>query len=104
MIAVHPEGPTPLQTKSSSPSSTPRGTWDEGSLLAVLAERCDAQGLAAARVMIDWMKTRADRVAFNTSVSWGSIAPVFVRPEAECRPFVIWTDGSFSVQFRIYEG
>lgn len=93
-----------LQSKNSASTPTPQRTWHEASFVAALAERCDAQGLAAARAMIDWMNTTADSVTFNTSVASGSLTAIFVRQHVECRPLAVSIDGSFCVQFEYMKG
>lgn len=87
-----------IRSKSST-SGAPQRSWDEVSLLEALGERTDERSVTNARLIISWMKRTADRVAFNTSVEWGSITAVFTRPGAEARPLAIWSDGSFGVQF-----
>jgi hypothetical protein len=87
-----------IRTKSST-SSAPQRNWDETSFLEALGDRTDERSVENALLVIDWMKRNADRVSFNTSAEWGAITAVFTRPEAEARPLVIWSDGSFGVQF-----
>ncbi|GLK78132.1 hypothetical protein GCM10008171_33860 [Methylopila jiangsuensis] len=87
-----------IRTKSST-ASAPEREWDEQSFLDALAMTTDEQGIANARSMIDWMKANGERLAFNTNSSWRSVSPLFVRPDGEVRPFAIWTDGAFGVQF-----
>lgn len=67
-----------IRTKSST-SSAPQRNWDEAIFLEALGERTDERSVANARLIIDWMKRSAERVAFNSSFEWGSITAVFTR-------------------------
>lgn len=92
-----------IRSKSST-SSAPQRVWDEAAFLEALADNTDEQGLANARTMIAWMKANGDRIFFNTNSRSGSIAPAFAGPVGECRPFAIWTDGTFGAQFEYMKG
>jgi hypothetical protein len=92
-----------IQGKNST-SAAPQRTWDEVSFIEALRERTTEDGMIAARVLIDWIKSKADEVTFNTGATFGSISSTFRRGGSECRPLLIWTDGSFSIQFEYLKG
>lgn len=60
------------QKKSaSSRPALPKRAWDETAVLAEITQHGDTAALAASRSIIDWIKRRADRVAFNSNPGWG---------------------------------
>ena len=100
-------GQTQEAAQKKSASSRPalaKRTWDETAVLSEITNRGDAAALAASRTIIDWIKRRADRVAFNSNPVWGWIGAVFEKDGFEISLLRLHSDGSVAVYFEYMLG
>lgn len=91
-----------LKTKGGSAKQT--RVWDDAALLAAIEDRDGASARRNASAIIDWIKTKADRVRYNDNPRWGTIAPIFSRKGEELYPFTVGTRSDLIVCFEFLEG
>ena len=89
---------------ASSRPALPKRTWDETAVLSEITQRGDTAALAASRAIINWIKRRADRVAFNSNPGWGWIGAVFEKDGFEISLLRLHSDGSVAVYFEYMLG
>lgn len=78
--------------------------WDEASILAATADRGDDATLTAARDVVAWIRRRADKVAFNSNPSWGSIGAEFEKNRFRIPALRLGTDATMAVCFEYMLG
>jgi len=88
---------------SSRPALAKRN-WDEAAILAEIADRGTPMAVAASQCIINWIKRRADRVAFNSNPVWGWIGSVFEKNGFEVSLLRLHSDGSVAVYFEYMLG
>ncbi|MCO6050509.1 hypothetical protein NGM99_12030 [Mesorhizobium sp. RP14(2022)] len=86
--------------KTGSTGPRQRRGWDEEAIMAALAQRDDPTILPAAKRIADWIRSRADRVAFNDNLQWGSMGAVFAVAGTELTALRLHTDATVTVYFQ----
>ncbi len=78
--------------------------WDEAAILAEIEARSTPAAVTAAATVMDWIRRRADRVAFNTNPVWGWMGSVFQKDGVEIPLVRVHVDGTVAVYFEYMLG
>lgn len=85
-------------------SALPKRIWDEATILADIEARGTPAAVTAAATIADWIRRRADRVAFNTNPVWGWMGAVFQKDGVEIPLVRIHVEGVVTVYFEYMIG
>jgi hypothetical protein len=87
-----------IDSKSAT-SAKPRKLWDETRLLERLEAIDEPSRASGAKLVIEWIKAKSDRVVFNDAPCYGCIGAEFKTDSEPCTPVRLWTDGSVQINF-----
>lgn len=89
---------------ASNRPALPKREWDEAAILADIEARTTLATATAASTVMDWIRRRADRVAFNTNPVWGWMGAVFQKDGVEIPLVRVHVDGMVTVYFEYMLG
>lgn len=77
----------------------PRQLWDEARLLDAPVLTTDEAAAATTKAVVEWMKVKADRIAFNDAPSYGSATAEIDVGSETIGLMRLWTDGRVAISF-----